>query len=199
MFEILYRITDKRDYLESLGEKSFDLGGDVLGFFALNVNGYHFGHYHNYPLKPDECDWEKITNWLLLLTYVYKELNHSGYALLDIVDSFNTWLEFKKNKDEVVINIIKAEKEEGDYSEIRLIPLDKFEYGDWYIQSVKLGKVHEELVKRQNEAIRLNDFRLELSRKALQYLDEINEINPKLLKNENFEKLKKRLPYLMKK
>ena len=197
MFEILYRITDSEEYLMELDEKSFDSGVDILGFFAINVNGYHYGRYHNYPLQPGECDWERITDWLLLIGSAYKALNHSGYALIDLVDYYNMWLEFRKAKDMVAINILMAEKEDSDYfEEIRLTPLEEFEYGDWYIQSVKSGEIHSELVKRQDETVRLIEIRSELSRKISKYLDELREINIKLLKNKKIVELEALLSQL---
>jgi len=198
MFELLYRITDSEEYLTELDEKSFESGGDILGFFAINVNGYHYGRYHNYPLQPGECDFEKITEWLLLIGYAYKALNNSGYALIDIVDYYNIWLEFRRVKDRVAINILMAEKGECNYSEeIRLTPLEKFEYGDWYIEFVKSGQIHSELVKRQDETVRLSEIRSELSGKISKYLDELRAINIKLLKNKKVAELETFLSQLM--
>jgi len=182
MFEILYRILQTGEGLEALNENSFDMGGDVVGFFAINVNGYHHGHYHNYPLQSDEFWFEEISYWFISLIRAYHELNHSGYVLVNEVSSFNTWIELKKKHDMVTIDLIKAEKPSGT-TELRLVPLDRFEYGTWYTQHVKNGKICAKLVGRHNEAVKLSGIRAELLRKASQYLDELREINPKLLGN----------------
>jgi len=185
MFEILYRILLENEELEEYDENSFDMGGDILGFFAINVNGYHYGHYHNYPLQPGEFWSEQISYWFISLIRAYHELNCSGYVLVNEVDSFNTWIEFKRNDDMVIIDLIEAEKPCGttEPTELRLTPLEKFEYGTWYTQYVKDGKVCPELVARHNEPVKLSRIRAELLRKGLQYLDELREINPKLLGN----------------
>ena len=188
MFEILYRILQKNEDLEALDENVFDDGGDILGFFAINVNGYHFGHYHNYPLKPDEFWWELITNWFLVIIRAYQELNRSGYVLVDVLGSYNTWIEFRRIQDIVQINIIRAEKPEGT-TELRLTPFEEFEYGAWYIQYIKSGEFHDELVERRNESVKLSRIRSELLRKASQYLEELREINAKLLGNRNIAEL----------
>lgn len=188
MFEILYRILQKGEDLEALCEDTIGDGGDVLGFFAINVNGYHYGHYHNYPLQPGEFWSELITSWFLVLIRAYQELNRSGYVLVDVVDSCNSWIEFRKIQDTVEINIILAEKPDGS-TELRLTPLEEFEYDKWYIQFVKSGEVHDELVERRNESVKLNRIGSELLRKASQYLDELREINPKLLGNKRIAEL----------
>jgi len=185
MFEILYRILQTNEDLEELDETSFDMGGDVLGFFAINVNGYHHGHYHNYPLQPSEFWSEEISYWFISLIRAFHELNHSGYVLVNEVDSFNTWIELKKIQDMVTVNLIKAEKPCGttESTDLRLTPLEKFEYSAWYVEYVKDGKACSELVDRRDESVKLSRFRAELLRKASQYLDELREINPKLLGN----------------
>ena len=182
MFEILYRILQTNDELEEYDENSFDMGGDVLGFFAINVNGYRYEYYHNRPLQPGEFWSEEISYWFILLIRAYHELSNSGYVLIDNVDSFNSWIELKRNHDMVAINIIKAEKPDGT-TELRLTPLEKFEYGTWIAEYVKDGNVCSELVDRRDESVKLSRIRAELLRKGLQYLDELREINPKLLGN----------------
>jgi len=196
MFEILYRIIDSNDELIEWGEDTLDMGGDVLGFFAINVNGYHYGNYHNYPLQPGECDWEKITYWFLNLISVYQELTRSNYVAIDIVGSYIEWLEFKKAQDSVEINIIRAEKEYGVDIGLKLTPFDNFEYGTWYVQLVKQGKLHDESVDRRNESVKLSRFRSELLRKASQYLEELQDINPKLFSKKHIAHLEALLPRL---
>jgi len=188
MFEILFRITDNIEDLMMLDENTFDMGGDISGFFAINVNGYHYGHYHNFPLQSGECGLESISNWFLVLIRAYQELNRSDYVAVSDIESFIVWIEFRKIQDIVEINIIRAEKPDGT-TELRLTPFEDFEYGKWYIQLIKSGEFHDESVERRNESIKLSKLRSELLRKSLQYLDELREINPKLLGNKKIAEL----------
>jgi len=188
MFELLFRITDEQNYLMLLSECSFDQGGDISGFFDMNVNGYHHGHYHNYPLQPGEQGLESITSWFILFIYAYHELNHSGYVAISDVESPISWIEFKKNDDMVAINLIRADKPDGTL-ELRTKPFEQCEYNLWYIQYIKDGIQHDELVDRRNESVNLKKFRKELIRKASQYLEELQEINPKLMYNRNVAEL----------
>lgn len=188
MFEVLYRITERNEDLVLWNESTFKEGGDISGFFALNVNGYHHGHYHNYPLNPNECGLESLTYWFSVLILAFQELCRSGYVAVNDIESHIEWIEFKKSQDMAEINLIKAEKPNGT-TMLKLTPFEHFEYGSWYIQTVKAGELYGELVERRHESVRLSKIRSELLRKASQYLEEIEEVNPKLIGNKQIMEL----------
>jgi len=172
MFEILFRITDKTEYLKALNEKSFDNGGDIEGFFAINANGNYYGHYHNNLLGEDESGWYLISEWLIDLAVAYQELCKSGYVAINDIESFNTWIEFKKEEENLIlVSIIKANKEVGT-TEIRLCPFPDFDYGEWKLIPIKKSEYYDELVN-----------------KISVYINEISEINSNLLGNKNIIKL----------
>jgi len=183
MFEIFYRIIDKPENLESLAEAPFN-SGDVQGFFGMNVNGYHDGHYHNYPLQPAEsaAGGENLSYRFIDFINAYNQLCRSGYVLINDVESYIAWIELKNVQNRVRINLVRAEKPQGT-TELRTTPLDEFEYGNWYIQQVRNGVIHSELVDRRDESVSIRRFRDELLWKSSQYLEELREINPKLLSN----------------
>ena len=130
MFELLYRITDKREYLETLNEKSFDEGGDIEGFFAINVNGNYYGHCHYSPLVDDEHGWHLISEWFINFVLVYQNLNRTNYVALNDIESFNMWIEFKKDHDLISVSIVEKNKEDG-VTEFQSTPLKDFNYGEW--------------------------------------------------------------------
>lgn len=164
MFEILYRITDKTDELITLDE-NFDGGGDIEGFFAINVNGNFYGHYHGNPLKEGEEGWDLLTGWFARLILAYQKLCDSDYVAVNNIESYNSWIEFKRKQEWIIVSIVEVEKPSGTM-EVELIPLKKIVYGEWHSESIKLTEFHDELVN-----------------KASMYLDEIHEINAKLLSN----------------
>ena len=86
------------------------------------------------------------------------------------------------------INLIRVEKPNGT-TELRTTSFEAFEYGQWYTEQVRDGKRYEESVDRRNEAVKLTAIRSELLRKATQYLEELHEINPKLLGNKRISEL----------
>ena len=112
--------------------------GEVLGYFAFYMNGNEFGDYHDNPSLDDVWSTELLTYWFTNLIMAYQELCRSGYVALDVLGSFNSWIEFKKVQDNMAqISVIRAEKEDGTMS-LRLTPFKDFEYGEWYNQIVKL-------------------------------------------------------------
>lgn len=171
MFQILYRLTDDIKYLKTLDEEAFDVEGDFEGFFALNFDGNYYGYYHDNPLKENEKGDELITNWFISLLEAYVELQLTNYVAVSDIDSFNTWLEFKKQGEMVSVSIVEAEKEDGS-TEIRTKPFENYAYGRW-----------------NNIGLELEDFRTELINKASQYFEEIVSINLRLLKSRRIIKL----------
>lgn len=171
MFEILYRITDKIQYLHMLNEHSFDDGGDIEGFFEIRINDNSYGYYHTNPLGDDEVSWYAISDWFNKLVLVYQKLSETNYVALNDTDSYNKWLEFKMDNGNLLLSIVEAEKEDGT-AEISLTPFEKFKYGEWRMMPLKK-----------------TDFVNELNAKISAYLNEINEINTKLLKNKNINTL----------
>lgn len=175
MFEILYRITDKLEYLKNLKGNSFENGGDIEGFFLISVNGYSYGHYHNRLLGDDEMGWYCITEWFVKLVVAYKELSKSGYVAINDTDSFNNWIEIKKQKGQFIISIVEANKEDGS-SELRLLPFKEFNYGKW-----------------KNIIVDKTEYLKELSYKISLFIEEIKEINKEILKNKKFVELNRLL------
>lgn len=171
MFEILYRITDKNEYLKSLDENSFDVGGDVEGFFLININDSYYGHYHCNPLGDDEMGWHSISNWFINLATAYKELCQKDYVAINDTESYNTWLEFKKNDKHLLASIIEANKEDGA-TELRLTPFIAFNYGEWDNIAFEIKEYHDELIL-----------------KISAFLNELEKINKRLLGNKNISVL----------
>ena len=182
MFEILYTITDDIKELATLGEGELncEVYHEIGGYFAFYVNGNDYGLYIKDAIEHDVCGGERITDWFINLILAYNEVARSGYALIDDIDSYIEWIEFEKICDMAKISIIRAEKPDGTFTEVRLTPLEQFEYGRW-----------------QDETVKLNDIRTELIKKASQYLDELGEINKKLLKSRDVAELKDLVLQLM--
>jgi len=180
MFEILYRITDKTKDVYNLAENPND-SGDIEGFFAINVNGEHYGHYHDNPLGDDESGWYLITGWFINLLLAYKRLCESDYVAVNDIESFNSWIEFKKENGLISVSLIKAKKPAGT-AELQLTPFNEFSYGEWYQESVNLDEIH-----------------IELFNKATLYIEEIRKINAKLLVNAHIAQLEALVLQLQKK
>lgn len=171
MFRIMYRITEDVQYMKSLDKGTFDNESDFEGFFALDISGNLYGHYHENPLGKDEKGWALITNWFTSLLRAYLELEELGYAAINDIESYNTWIEFKVCSKALIASIIEAEKEDG-MQEVHTKPFKVYNYGEW-----------------SNISISLEDFKNELVEKSSQYLCEIANINKKLLESRRIQNL----------
>ena len=107
MFELYYRVVHS-EYDDFVGQN---------GFFQIKCNECKYGEI--YP-KELETVMDKVSlyDWFERLARVIKYLSLKDYVALSDVESYNTWIEFRKTNEEVMVSIVKAEKEEGSHDEI---------------------------------------------------------------------------------
>lgn len=172
MFQIKYRIVDNIDMLKEWSKNIFDNEGDLEGFFQMNFNGKHYGYYHKKDIKVGEQGFYLITHWFEMLIKVYLAFEISAYVALSDIESFSTWIEFKRiDKDTLEVSIIECEKNEVDPIVIK--QFDKYTYSDW-----------------KNAKIKLKDFKDEIVKKSNLYIEELRRINSKLLESKRISNLK---------
>ncbi|MCK4259208.1 MAG: hypothetical protein KAX49_09525 [Halanaerobiales bacterium] len=173
MFEIKYRIIENIGMLKEWDASTFDEEGDVEGFFQLNFNGNYYGYYHNRELKNGETGFDLITHWFEMLIKVYLVLKTSKYVVLSDIESFNTWLEFKlRSKKDLEVSIIEYDKKD-EVDAIVTSQFDKYTFSDW-----------------KNISISVKDFKEEIFKQSNLYVEELNNINPKLLESKRISNLK---------
>lgn len=104
MFELYYRVVHS-EYDDFVGQN---------GFFQIKCNECKYGEI--YP-KELETVMDKVSlyDWFERLARVIKYLSLKDYVALSDVESYNTWIEFRKTNEEVMVSIVKAEKEEGSH------------------------------------------------------------------------------------
>lgn len=141
MFELNYRIVQS-EYDDFLGQH---------GFFQIKCNGYDYGEI--YP-KEIETIMDKVSifDWFERLAKVIKNLMEKDYVVLSDIESYNTWIEFCKKNEEVVISIVKAKKEQGSH-DIEF-SLNEREAGEWINQVVSFNQFKEEVVDKGKEYIK---------------------------------------------
>lgn len=104
MFKINYRVVHS-DYDDFVGQN---------GFLQIKCNDYIYGEI--YPNEIEKImDKVSLYNWFERLVKVLKYLDTKQYVALSDVESYNTWIEFQRNNAEVIISIVKADKEEGSH------------------------------------------------------------------------------------
>lgn len=108
MFNIKFRIVDDFKTLEAITEEMFDkkynqILGDIQICFGEHKEG---SYYHENPLRDDEVGEELLDYWFdkLLQTIITLDGGYNYAAFMEI-EKVNRWVEFKKNKNGILINV----------------------------------------------------------------------------------------------
>ena len=131
MFELNYRIVHS-EYDDFIGQN---------GFFQIKCNECIYGEI--YP-KELETIMDKVSlyDWFERLARVIKYLMTKDYVALSDVESYNTWIEFRKKNEEVIVSIVKAEKKEGSH-DIEFVLKDPIA-GEWEKQVIHYNQLKTE-------------------------------------------------------
>lgn len=140
MFKLDYRIINN-EYDDFWGEN---------GFFQLTCNGFLYGEMYPSELN-DIMDQEALFDWFERLIRVIENLNKKNYIVLSDVETYNTWLEFKREGEDLVISIVKAQKVIG--SQDIEYHLENIQPGEWINQKVKFREFKEEILRKSKEYI----------------------------------------------
>lgn len=142
MFTLDYRIVHS-EYDDFVGEN---------GFLQIKCNEYRYGEMHPKELETI-MDKVSLYDWFDRLISVVKNLMTKDYVALSDVESYNTWIEFLKKNEEVVISIVKAEKKQGS----RDIEFDLREpiAGEWADQVISFSQLKTEIIEKAREYIEI--------------------------------------------
>ena len=140
MFEIDYRIVqDEHD--EFVGQN---------GFFKIMCNEFRYGEVYSKELEPF-MDKVSVYNWFERLAKVIKYLMTNEYVALSDVESYSTWIEFHRKDEDVVVSVVKAEKEEGardiEFS------LKGTSAGEWEKQVICYSQLRTEIIDKLREYV----------------------------------------------
>lgn len=138
MFTLDYRIVHS-EYDDFVGEN---------GFLQIKCNECKYGEM--YP-KELETIMDKVSlcDWFDRLVRVVKNLMAKDYVVLSDVESYNTWIEFHRKNEEVVISIVKAEKEQG--SRDIEFNLKESNAGEWADQVINFSQLKTEIIEKARE------------------------------------------------
>jgi len=149
MFELNYKIVCS-DYDDFAGQN---------GFLKIKFNNFHYGEI--YPEELSEVmDKVSLYDWIERLIRVLNSLKTHDYVALSDVESYNKWIEFRRNDKNVLVSIVNAEKKDGA-KDIEL-DLQNPSAGEW-----------------TNQQISYEEFKNELSTRGREYIKYITENNPK--------------------
>lgn len=159
MFKIEYRIVHSEND-DFLGQN---------GFLQIKCNENKYGEI--YP-KELEMVMDKVSlfEWFERMVRVMYYLMTKEYVALSDVESFNTWIEFKKMEAEVVVSIVKAEKKQGSH-DIEFSLDDPVE-GKWGKQVVSYNQLKAEIIEKTREYARcISDSKAEQLKSYIYHLD----------------------------
>ncbi len=166
MFRIRYKIMDDV-VLESWELKGAD------GYFEFQVGDETYGIF-----IPENIDvfMVSIYWWFYYFLEAILILNKTNYVLISDIEKANTWIEIKKNGDELYISKVFAEKPENSLAlESEVIPNIKYKY--WKDKKVLFMR-----------------FKAEVLNKAKCYLRDLKCLNEEIHKDiQNLESLIKKV------
>ena len=121
------------------------------GFFQFKCNDYIYGDM--YPKELEEVmDKVSLYNWFERMNRTIKNLETKKYVALSDVESYNTWIEFRRKGRELVISLIKAEKKQNS-SDIEFA-IDESTAGEWVNQVVDYSQFRQEIIEKTGEYIK---------------------------------------------
>ena len=174
MFKINYAIMDTEDEIKTFTPSDCC----ITGPFEIVVNEKGHGDYsEDEQIRKCPVFFEILPFWFEYLTTIVKEIKKHGYALLNEIESYNTWIEFIYKENDIELSIIRVENcTEGPYLSFEDILPSEREYGEW-----------------KKEKVSFEEFSNELINTAESFLHTIYSINPTLRKNSTIETIEENL------
>ena len=174
MFKINYAIMDTEDEIKTFTPSDCC----ITGPFEIVVNEKGHGDYsEDEQIRKCPAFFEILPVWFEYLTTIVKEIKKHGYALLNELESYNTWIEFIYKENYIELSIIRVENcTEGPYLSFEDILPSERKYGEW-----------------KKEKVSFEEFSNELINAVESFLHTIYSINPTLRKNSTIETIEENL------
>ncbi len=165
MFELNYQIV-LYDYDDFIGQN---------GFFRVKCNDFVYEEIYPEGAERYICqDSDALYDWMERFVRVCICLMTKEYVVLSNIESYNTWIEFKKRGDKLSISLIEAKKEEGTH-DIEF-HLDDRRPGEWTNQIIDFQQFKGEIIQK-GKAYLKTTLRYEPENACLNKLkDEIEEL-----------------------
>ena len=160
MFTIKYKVSKQR-YNDFIGE---------MGYYQIKCNDKLYGEIYPDELE-DIMGTEYLYDWFEELLQIAIELNERDYIALNNIESNNRWLEFAKQQNEILISVVKSEKQNGV---------------GFIVYNLQEKSYDENLLKE--EKVIYKDFIREILIKSNKYLNEVKQLN---MKEGNAEQIKR--------
>ncbi len=161
MFKIRFRIVDDFQTLKLITEEKFDREyNQILGYIQICFGEHREGsYYHENPLRSGEEGDEILDYWFdkILQIIIMLDQGYDYVAFIEI-EKMNRWLEFKKNGNNVLINVAI-----GNAPNNSLLITKKGLFS--YVAPLNFG-------------IEYNEFKIQVCETVDKFLIELEKINP---------------------
>ncbi len=189
MFKINYRIIDEIEHMKTISVEEFEKEyNDFWGDISIEINDYEYGLYLDEALEEDQEGWEALFHWFYGLLGVCVELKKDGYVMIDDIESYNSYIEFKLLGDNVIVShIISNKLTDGvtscPNSWLVKEPIKQYEYGDFNNLIITYDELKNEVIRASelflNEIKSINDALLSVKSvlALINYIDEVKAIS----------------------
>lgn len=182
MFKIDYRIVDDINELKQISVNNFDNEFEhISGFFRISFGKHKEGNYfHSGLIRENEVGTELLDFWFNQLLNVIELLQSTNsYAAIKELETMNKWIEFKKEGENVKINV--AIDTNNSLTDLVLSqPNDSFLY-----------------LKPLDYTISFEEMKKIIKTEAEKFMSELKDINIQLLNTQMALKLNKRYSTLL--
>ncbi len=149
MFNIEYRISQESDS-KFIGE---------MGYYKMICNSNYYGDIFPKELE-DVMGTEYLYDFMRDMLMVVNELKIKKYVALNNIESYNLWVEFRRQEKNVLISLVYADKPDGtlniefellnkNYDE-KLWKEEKFDYNDFKNKVLLVVKEYVRDVQSKN-------------------------------------------------
>lgn len=179
--KIRFTIFDQ-EYWRNISVKEFDQWGEVIyGYFEISFGGHAEGQQYDFDIPEELVGGEALEYWfssLLKVLHLFQN-KKTNYAAIRVIEYVDRWIEIKKIQEKVCLNVVNA----SDPRESEALLLT--------------GQLYDPVYEPPLNTIEGYDsFYREIVRAATEFLDEVNEINPELMKAQEFVDLSNSLHVL---
>lgn len=158
--EIKFLTTITNDELEA-GFLELEEIGFVLGYIEFMFGEFVYGFIPEVPIPPNMQGLFNLSIWFEQLTEACLILNNSNYVIINDINSYNSWIEIKKEADKLYISDLKSTNKTNK-GMLEVLPLESYREGKWRNEIVDItdfvGKVKNSAEKFTEELLRLNKY-----------------------------------------
>ena len=136
MFKIEYKISSI-DYTDFIGDK---------GYYKMHCNENTYGDIFSNDLE-SIMGTNYLYDWVEDITKVTLKLQEVNYVALSDIESYNLWIEFYKDDEDLYISLVNADKPDGTESIAYELFNKSYSEDLWTEEKIKFVEFKKEIVR----------------------------------------------------